>query len=239
MQWPSRTATGSVKCSWRWSTNSTARSSVVPDSARKSNIDRCCTSSHRPTPPACGRTGTPNSAASSRIARFSSTPPTRAASIWTTPTGTTSRSSARRGRATPRRPPPPRPSASRPWSSGRPSARPATRWTAPRTERPDRACRGRPGEQERTPPARPPGTAHHPHRPRGRPAECDSPRPSPAGGTGGGTVGGVADVVTSPPADVPQAEPVRARPPPGRIRRAGRGGGWGGSRRRRRHRRAG
>ena len=58
----------------------------MPLTATKSNIDRCCTSSHSPTPPACGHTGTPNFAASSRIATFSLTPPTRAASICTTST---------------------------------------------------------------------------------------------------------------------------------------------------------
>src|ERR1035437_4301336 len=44
-------------------------------------MDRCCTISHRPTPPACGHTGTPNLAASSRLAMFSLTPATRHASI--------------------------------------------------------------------------------------------------------------------------------------------------------------
>src|SRR5438128_11048791 len=39
---------------------------------------RCCTISHNPTPPACGQTGTPNFAASSRLARFSFTPATPA-----------------------------------------------------------------------------------------------------------------------------------------------------------------
>ena len=38
---------------------------------------------HSPTPPACGQTGLPNFAASKRIATFSLTPATRAASIWT------------------------------------------------------------------------------------------------------------------------------------------------------------
>src|SRR5437764_427574 len=42
---------------------------------------RCCTYSHRPTPPACGHTGTPNFAASSRTASTSLTPPSRHASI--------------------------------------------------------------------------------------------------------------------------------------------------------------
>ncbi len=50
----------------------------------KSNIDRCWTASHRPTPPACGHTRTPNFAASRRMAMFSFTPATRAASIWST-----------------------------------------------------------------------------------------------------------------------------------------------------------
>ena len=76
--------TGSVKCSCRWSTYSIQRPSVVPLTATKSNMARCWTISHRPTPPACGHTGTPNLAASSRIARFSLMPPTRQASIWTT-----------------------------------------------------------------------------------------------------------------------------------------------------------
>ena len=40
--------------------------------------------SHRPTPPACGQTRTPNLAASSRIAMFSLTPATRVASICRT-----------------------------------------------------------------------------------------------------------------------------------------------------------
>jgi len=40
----------------------------------KSNAERCCTYSQRPTPPACGHTGTLNFAAMSRIARFSFTP---------------------------------------------------------------------------------------------------------------------------------------------------------------------
>ena len=79
-----RRRTGSVKCSWRWSTYSIHRPSIVPLTATKSNIARCCTISHRPTPPACGHTGTPNLAASSRMARFSLTPPTRQASICTT-----------------------------------------------------------------------------------------------------------------------------------------------------------
>ena len=79
-----RRRTGSVKCSCRWSTYSIHRPSVVPLTATKSNIARCWTISHRPTPPACGHTGTPNLAASRRMARFSLTPPTRQASICTT-----------------------------------------------------------------------------------------------------------------------------------------------------------
>ncbi|KUL32190.1 hypothetical protein ADL12_23680 [Streptomyces regalis] len=47
---------------------------------------------HRPTPPACGQTGTPNFAASSRIARFSLTPPNRAESICTMSTAPACRS---------------------------------------------------------------------------------------------------------------------------------------------------
>src|SRR3954447_3511578 len=43
------------------------RPSVLPLTATKSNIDRCRTSSHSPTPPACGQTRTPNLAASRRI----------------------------------------------------------------------------------------------------------------------------------------------------------------------------
>ncbi len=58
------------------------RSCRVPLTATKSNIDRCCTISQSPTPPACGHTGTPNFAASKRIAMFSVTPATRLASSW-------------------------------------------------------------------------------------------------------------------------------------------------------------
>src|SRR5918992_338297 len=61
------------------------RPSRLPDTATKSNAARCWTSSHRPTPPACGHTGTPNLAASSSTATTSLTPPSRQASIWQTP----------------------------------------------------------------------------------------------------------------------------------------------------------
>ena len=40
------------------------RFSSEPLTQTKSNIDRCCTYSHSPTPPACGQTGMPNFAAS-------------------------------------------------------------------------------------------------------------------------------------------------------------------------------
>ena len=51
------TTTGSTKCSCRWSTYSITRSSRLPETATKSNIARCWTSSHSPTPPAWGHTG--------------------------------------------------------------------------------------------------------------------------------------------------------------------------------------
>ena len=54
-----------------------------PRGSRRS--PRCCTSSHSPTPPACGQTGTPYFAASSSSASTSLTPPTRQASIWQMP----------------------------------------------------------------------------------------------------------------------------------------------------------
>ena len=49
----------------------------------KSNIEKCCTCWQRPTPPACGHTGTPNFAASRTTASTSFTPPSRQQSSWT------------------------------------------------------------------------------------------------------------------------------------------------------------
>ena len=73
---------GSMKCSCRWSTNSHTRPSHEPLTLMKSTIERCWTNSQRPTPPACGQTGTPAFAASRSTARFSFTPPSRQESIW-------------------------------------------------------------------------------------------------------------------------------------------------------------
>ena len=52
--------------------------------ATKSNIDTCWAYSQKPTPPACGQTGTPNFAASSSTASTSLTPPSRQQSSWQT-----------------------------------------------------------------------------------------------------------------------------------------------------------
>ena len=132
-------------------------------------MDRCWTSSHRPTPPACGQTGRPYLAASSRIARFSLTPPTRAASIcmmssaraWISCLNTIrfcdvlaggdlhrrdGTAGSRRGRgcrpgwSAPR--PSTGPTAPAPGSRRSPASRPSAGWRRPRSARPGRPLRG-------------------------------------------------------------------------------------------------